>query len=49
MLRKLAQRVIDTERGFRTLLEKSKLLLGQECDRQLLPVLVYVTNKVRSN
>ena len=40
MLRKLAQRVIDTERGVRTLLEKSKFLVGQECDRQLLPILV---------
>ena len=49
MLRKLAQQVIDTERGFRTLLEKSKVLVVQECDQQLLPVLVYVTNKVRNN
>ena len=49
MLRKLAQQVIDTERGFRTLLEKGKLLVGKERDRQLPPVLVYVTNKVRSN
>ena len=49
MVRKLAQQLIDTERGFRTLLEKRKLLVGQECDRQLLPVLVYVTNKVKNN